>query len=115
MNSPWRGLISKIRDVKRAGAMTRWSTQEALADGGKVDMPTSSNGGWGFAQIGDGQEYGFFSFTSAGAVTLISNSANTTTTENNDGKFNIFDSGSVVGFNNELAAELNLFVIAFFN
>lgn len=96
-----------IRDI--VDKTSTLKIDEDVADSGKVDMPSAgSKGGWGVARLGDGQEYAFFQFTSAGVVTLIANSDNVTTTEDNDTTFNIFDSGSVVGFNNELGSELRL-------
>ena len=90
--------------------------QRSIADSGKVYMPSAgANGGMGNAQIGDGEEYAFFSFTSAGVVTLISNSANVSNTEDNAAKFNIFDAGNVVGFNNELGSTKDLFVVYWLN
>jgi hypothetical protein len=103
-----------MRDSKRAGNATQWFTQESMADSAKFDLPTSSSGGWGFAMAGDDQEHSFFSFSSAGVVTLIGGTANVTTVEDNDGKFNIFDSGSVVGINNELGSTVNVFVLIFY-
>jgi len=99
-----------------AGTTQRWCTQESVADSGKVvTMPATSNGGFGFAQLGDGEEYALFSFTSAGVITLISNSANVSTTVDNDTTFNIYDNGTRVAFNNELGATKNLFVMAWIN
>jgi hypothetical protein len=100
----------------RAGTTNRWCTQESLADGGKItSQPVSSNGGIGFCQAGDGEEYALFSFTSAGVVTLISNSANMTTVEDSNNKFNIYDAGTTVGYNNELGGAKNVFVVIWYN
>ena len=82
-----------------------------LADDGFVDMASAgSNGGFGFAQLGDGEEYALFSFTSAGAVTLIANSANVVNTDT-DANFCIFDSGTVPRFKNRLGSVKNLLVV----
>ncbi len=90
--------------------------QRKISDSGKVYMPSASaNGGMGNARIGDGEEYAFFAFSSAGVVTLISNSVNVSTTEDNDTKFNIFDAGGVVGFNNELGSTKELLVVYWLN
>lgn len=79
-----------------------------LADDGFVDMPSSgSNGGFGLAQLGDGEEYAIFSFTSAGVVTLIANSANVVNTDT-DTKFCIFDGGAVPRFKNRRGSAKNL-------
>ncbi|KKN74068.1 hypothetical protein LCGC14_0394080 [marine sediment metagenome] len=97
------------------GTTNRWGTQEDVADSGKVIMAAPSNGGFGFARLGDA-EYALFTFTSAAAVTLISTSgANVGTTEDNDTTFNIYDNGTAVGFNNELGSTLNLFVMVWYD
>jgi len=94
----------------------QWNALESLDDSEKVYMPSSgSNGGIGLAHIGDGEEYALFNFTSAGVVTLITNSANVGTTEDNDTTFNIFDAGGVIGFNNELGSTKNLLIVVWFS
>lgn len=60
--------------------------------------------GWGFAQIGDNEEYALFSYTSAGVVTLIENSTNVADSDS-DGNFCIYDGGDHVRIKNRLAAE----------
>jgi hypothetical protein len=86
-----------------------------LADDGFVDMPSAgSNGGFGFAQLGDGEEYALFSFTSAGVVTLIANSANVVNTDT-DTNFCIFDGGDVTRFKNRLGSVKSLLVVAWVN
>jgi hypothetical protein len=100
----------------RAGTTHRWCTQEEVADSGKITtQPGSSNGGFGFATCGDGEEYALFSFTSAGVVTLISNSANVSTTEDQDTDFNIYDAGATVGYNNELGGAKNVTVMVWYS
>lgn len=93
-----------------SGKVNLWTTQEDVVDSGKVLMVPTLNGGHGIAQMGDGEEYGQFVFNSAGVVTLVANSANVGTTENNDTTFNIYDAGDRIGFNNELGSTKNLFV-----
>lgn len=77
-------------------------SSETVVDDGTIDLPDAKIG-WGFAQIGDNTEYGFFSFTSAGAVTLISNSANCVATDT-DTKFCIYDGGTSVIIKNRLGS-----------
>lgn len=99
----------------RSGKVNIWSTQEAIDDSGKLLMVPTLNGGHGMAQLGDGEEYAIFTFTSAGVVLLIENSANVGTTEDNDTTFNIYDAGDRIGFNNELGSTKNLFVTVWWN
>ncbi len=82
-----------------------------LADDGFVDMPSAgTNGGFGFAQLGDREEWALFSFTSAGAVTLIENSTNVVPADT-DANFCIFNSGSVPRFKNRLGSVKNLLTV----
>ncbi len=100
----YRDRLSGIDVMRYSGSLT---------DGGVYILPLTTNGGWGMAQIGDGQEYGFFSFTSAGVVTLISNSANTQTSIA-DNKFIIYDGGTGVYLRNELGSTLTINVVIHF-
>jgi hypothetical protein len=75
----------------------------SVVDDGQLILPDASTG-WGFAQIGDNEEYALFSWTTAGAVTLISNSVNTVNTDTDD-KFCIYDAGTDVRIKNRLGAE----------
>lgn len=94
----------------------QWISRLDIEDSGKEFMPSSGlNGGIGLAHIGDAEEYALFNFTSAGVVTLITNSGNVGTTEDNDTTFNIFDAGGFIGFNNELGSTKNLLVVVWFS
>jgi len=77
-----------------------------LADDAEILVQTGT-AGWGFAVIGDNQEYGQFTWTSAGVVTLVNNSANTVATDT-DTKFCIYDAGSGIAIKNRLGSELTL-------
>jgi len=94
----------------------QWTRNDNLADGGKTYMDsTGTHGGFGIIRVGDNEEYGYFGFSSSGVITLITNSANITTTEDNAGKFNIFNAAGFVGFNNELGSIKNILVVAWFS
>ena len=98
----------------RSGKVNLWTTQEVVGDDEIVSMPSAGgSGGFGFAQMGDGEEWALFSFTSAGVVTLIANSANVVNTDT-DANFCIIDNGSVVGFKNRLGSTKNLLVAVFY-
>ncbi len=83
-----------------------------LANNGTYTL-TSGKKGFGIVTIGNSQEYAFFSFTDAAAVTLISNSTNVTTTGGSANKLNIYDGGTSVIIENKLGSTLlmTLFVI----
>ncbi len=99
----------------RSGKTNEWLTRELVADHGKVLMVPTLNGGHGHAQLGDGEEYAIFTFTSAGVVTLIESSANVGTTEDNPTTFNIYNVGDRIGFNNEVGTTKNLFATVWWN
>jgi hypothetical protein len=63
---------------------------------------TVGKAGWGYVQIGDNEEWAAFSFSSAGVVNLMMYSANVTATGGTAGKFNIYDAGAGVAFENKL-------------
>lgn len=83
-----------------------YNTTETLADDAEKTIATST-AGFGFAQIGDNQEYALFTWTTAGVVTLISNSANVVNTDT-DAKFCIYDAGSGIAIKNRLGSSLTL-------
>lgn len=74
---------------------------ESLADSGKVTMPASTSGGFGFIIGGDDASYAYFTYLADGSVTLVSHN-NCSTTEDNDTTLNCYDAGGAIGINNEL-------------
>ena len=89
--------------VESGSIITESYYDAALADDGSFNLLDNANGGWGFVMAGDGEEYGHFTFTSAGVVTLGDVSANVVNTDT-DAKLCIFDGGTVVTIRNRLAA-----------
>jgi len=89
---------------------TTWSNGTAtndlitvsLADDATYDL-VDARSGWGFVQLGDNISNAYFTFTSAGAVTLVTNLECTTTQGTND-KLNIYDAGTNVRLENTWAA-----------
>jgi len=73
-----------------------------LADDASFDLPDASSG-FGFFQIGDGEEYAQISWDSAANVTLLLNSANVVNTDT-DTNFCLFDNGTAVRVRNRLGA-----------
>jgi hypothetical protein len=79
-----------------------------LADDGSFDLPSRTTG-YGWVLVHDAAEYAYFTWTSAGVVTLIQNSANVVNADT-DANFCIFDNGSEVRIRNRLGgARLVLF------
>ena len=85
------------------GIATEGLITVTLADDGSFNL-ASGRSGLGVIQLGDGEEYAWFSFTSAGVVTLITNSANVTTTLTTNDKLNIGDGGTYVTVENTFTA-----------
>lgn len=84
-----------------------------VIDDGLFDLPSNNDGGWGFVQAGDGEEYAQFSYTSAGAVTLIANSANVANSDS-DTDLCIFDNGAVPAVKNRLGATKTIKIIIYY-
>jgi len=80
--------------------------ETSLDDDAEVEI-APGRAGWGFVQLGDGEEYGFISFKSDGTVTLIQNSANTVNTDT-DTKFCIYDKGTGIAIKNRLGSTKRL-------
>jgi len=59
--------------------------------------------GFGFVQVGDNEEYAWFTFNREADVTLVSNSANVVNTDT-DSKFCIVDGGGYVALKNRLGS-----------
>jgi hypothetical protein len=95
--------------VKREDLFTR-----ILADNGTVAL-ASGRSGIGIITVGDGEEYAWFSFTTAGVVTLVTNSSNVTTTQGTNDKINIYDAGSNVTIENTFTASKVLTVKILYN
>ena len=83
-------------------ALIKAASSEAVADDAEITIATGV-AGWGFAQIGDNEEYAHFTFTTAGVVTLLIWSSNTVNTDT-DTKFCIYDAGSGIAIKNRLGS-----------
>lgn len=86
--------------------LKRGATSESVNDDANIDLPDSTTG-FGFVQAGDNEEYAQFSWTSAGVVTLLQNSANVVNTDT-DGNLCIFDNGTTVRIRNRLGSTKTL-------
>ena len=84
------------------GNLYRVGASISVVDDDFIDLEAGTIG-WGFAQIGDNEEYATFCWTSAGVVTLINNSTNAVNTDT-DTKLCIFDNGSNVRIRNRLGS-----------
>lgn len=73
-----------------------------LADDAYIDIKDASTG-YGELIVGDNEERARFSWTTAGVVTLMENTANVVNTDT-DGKFCIFDNGTSVRIRNRLGS-----------
>lgn len=77
-------------------------------------MTTAGRSGIGMLTWGDGAEYAWFSFTTAGVVTLITNSGNVECVKTND-KVNIIDGGTSVYIINEMGANATMSLKILYN
>ena len=84
----------------------------SVADEASITLPDATIG-FGFVQAGDNEEYALFSWTSAGAPTLISNSANVVTTDT-DTKLCILDGGTQINIKNRLGASKEIKYIIYY-
>ena len=98
--------IFEEKFTAEAKRLTSVKTMVELVDDAELIITTGITG-WGFAMIGDNQEYGQFVWTTAGVVTLINNSTNTVNTDT-DGKFCIYDAGSGIAIKNRLGSTLKI-------
>ena len=93
--------------------ISRWDSsyvhREAsnVVDTGEI---TLASGAEGFGEVKIGAEYAHFSFESDGTVTLITNTPNVGTTNDVDGKLNIYDGGTSVIIENQLGSTLKCLV-----
>jgi len=83
-------------------SLTTHQESSSIADDGEITL-AAGVAGWGQAMAGDNEEWAQFRFTSAGAVTLIANTANVVNTDT-DAKFCVYDAGSGIAVKNRLGA-----------
>lgn len=94
------------KNIRATNRLQEIKASTPLGDDKEILIQTGT-AGWGFAMIGDNQEYGQFVWTSAGVVTLVNNSANTVAADT-DAKFCIYDAGSGIAIKNRLGSTLTL-------
>jgi hypothetical protein len=109
---------SVLTDAAQQSEINTWTMQSgvlkqitsegsiSLADDAEISLETGK-AGFGHIMIGDNQEYAWFAFTSAGVVTLITNSTNVANTDS-DTDLSIYDGGTAVNIKNRLGATLIL-------
>ena len=108
MGSAFDRVVTEPGKVKRDVADTlgyledRLIFSQSVADESEITLDTGKVGrGWALA--GDNEEYIEFRFTTAGAVTVINNSANAVNTDT-DGNLCVYDAGSGIAIKNRLGA-----------
>jgi hypothetical protein len=87
--------------VEVYGSATLFS-EETVADEAEITLATGVSG-WGFAQAGDNEQWIQFTFTAAGVVTVIANSALAVNTDT-DGNLCVYDAGSGIAIKNRLGS-----------
>ena len=98
------GAITSTSNIATWDSLTVRKETSQLADSLGVITLATGVAGWGEVMAGDNQEWASFRFSSDGAVTLITNTANVTTTVNTVDKLNIYDAGTGVVIQNNLGA-----------
>ena len=101
-----RSLIKAVNSVSSDTTAYTQEGLETLEDGEFIELEAGMVG-YGECMIGDDQEWAHFRFTTAGAVTLVSNSTNVSTT-NSGVNLCIYDGGSSVKIKNRLEGTLKL-------
>lgn len=91
-------------DYKGENTTVHQKETQNLADSTGIIKLYEGLSGFGEVIVGDNQEWAHFRFTSAGVVTLITNSTNVSTTVNTIDKVNIYDGGVGVIIQNNLGA-----------
>lgn len=97
--------VDYLGSYSQSGLTTKKSS-ETVADDGTIALPTGVSG-WGEVQIGDDQEYAYFSVKVDGTVLLRMNSANVVNTDS-DGNLCIYDGGTGAVIKNRLGSSLTV-------
>jgi len=105
---------TKRISFQQTGTIQLFTYEGTVNDDAYFDLPDAV-AGIGMANFNEGAEYAIFSFTDAGAVTLISNSANVANSQS-DGNYCIYDSGgTAVRIENKIGSNVNVKVFVWFN
>lgn len=99
----WTGITTlSMSGVQTRGSLNMKSSSESVADDAYIDIPDATSG-WGEVFVGDNEERARFSWTTAGVVTLMENTANVDDADT-DAYFCIFDNGTTVRIRNRLGS-----------
>jgi len=101
-NLTWGGNITATGTITSNNLISE-SNNSSVEDEAFIDLPSGISG-WCFVQAGDGEEYAKFSFTTAGIVTLLSDTSTNVVNTDTDGNLCIFDNGTNVRIKNRLGS-----------
>ncbi len=105
---------TKRISFQQTGTVQLFTYEGTVNDDASFDLPDAT-AGMGMANFNEGAEYALFSFTDAGAVTLVSNSANVANSQS-DGNYCIYDSGgTAVRIENKIGSNVNIKVFVWCN
>jgi hypothetical protein len=99
------GVFEEEYKIGKQDSLFYWQEKSFVNDDDSISLPAGVCG-WGEAMLGDNAEWALFRFTSAAAVTPVSNSANAVNTDT-DTKFCIYptlDATAVVSIRNRSGA-----------
>jgi len=100
-----KAYVDYLGSYSQSGLTTKKSS-ETVADDGTITLPTGVVG-WGEVQIGDDQEYAYFSVKADGTVLLRINSTNVVNTDT-DANLCIYDDGAGAVIKNRLGSSLTV-------
>lgn len=96
------GAPVRANGLSVRNGLTVYHTSEAVADDASIVLATGVSG-WGTVQAGDNEQFIQFTFTSAGIVTVITNTANAINSDT-DNNLCVYDVGSGIAIKNRLGA-----------
>lgn len=95
--------IDSSSNIITINDLNNYITSESVDDDGFLDLEDGV-AGFGIVQAGDNEEYAIFTFTSAGVVTLLTDSTANVANTDSDTDLCIFDNGSNVRIKNRLGS-----------
>ena len=109
------GIQGSLASISDSGAISGFisltmnssnivSKSDFVVNDGIKNTFVDNTTGFMFVDAGDLEEWAIVGFTSAGAVTLIQNSTNVSTTQGTASSLNIYDNGTGVSIENKLGA-----------
>ncbi|MDD4986590.1 MAG: hypothetical protein PHQ43_12585 [Dehalococcoidales bacterium] len=100
-------------DDVNVGGLVTYKSSVVIDDEGEIILPTGISG-FGVVQAEDNEEWIQFSFSSAGVVTVIANSAHAVGSDT-DGNLCVYDAGSGIAIKNRLGASKTIQYVVYYS